>query len=108
MTFGLLVPVSAKDLEDVVAILDFEDFTRLDGRKLSLGSHGYAQMWDEKLVTLVHRWVAGAKPKDGRIVDHINRDRLDDRKVNLRFVTASESSANVKVARRAATAACTG
>ena len=31
MTFGLLVPVAAKDLEDVVAILDFEDFTRLGG-----------------------------------------------------------------------------
>lgn len=97
MTFGLLVPVSAKDLEDVVAVLDFEDFTRLDGRRLSLGSHGYAQMWDDDLVTLVHRWVAGAKPRDGRIVDHFNGDRLDDRRANLRFVTAAESSANVKV-----------
>lgn len=96
MTIGLLVPVSAKDRDDVVAVLDFEDFTRLDGRKLSLGSRGYAQMWDEKLVTRVRRWVLGAKPRDGRIVDHVNGVRLDDRKVNLRFVTAAESSANVK------------
>jgi hypothetical protein len=44
ITIALLVPVSAKDRDDVVAVLDFEDFTRLDGRKLSLGSHGYAQM----------------------------------------------------------------
>lgn len=97
MTFGLLVPVAAKDLEDVVAVLDFEDFIRLDGRKLSLGSHGYAQMWDEKLVTLLHRWVVRAKPRDGRIVNHVSGDRLDDRKFNLRFVTAAESSANVRV-----------
>jgi hypothetical protein len=76
MTVGLLVPVSAKDRDDVVAVLDFEDFTRLAGRKLSLGSHGYAQMWDEELVTLVHRWVMGAKRRDGRIVDHFNGDRL--------------------------------
>lgn len=70
---------------------------RLDGRKLSVGSHGYTQMWDEKLVTLVHRWVVGAKPRDGRIVDNVNGNRLDDRRLNLRFVTAAESSANVKV-----------
>ena len=67
----------------MVAVLDLEDFTRLDGRKLSLGSHGYTQMWDDKYVTLVHRWVMGAKPKDGRIVDHLNGERLDDRRTNL-------------------------
>ena len=59
----------------VRAVLDFEDFTRLGGRKLSLGSHGYAQMWDDKLVTLVHRWVVRAKPRD-RTVGHLNGDRL--------------------------------
>lgn len=57
---------------------------------------GYAQMWANKLVTLVHCWM-GAKPRDGRIVDHLNGDRLDDRSLNLRFVTAAESRANVKV-----------
>jgi hypothetical protein len=96
MTIALLVPVSARDRDDVVAVFDVEDFVRLDRRKLSLGSHGYAQMWDDNLVTLVHRWVMGAKRRDGKIVDHVNGDRLDDRRLNLRFVTAAESSANVK------------
>ena len=81
MTIALLVPVIAKAGDDMVAVLDFKDFTRLDGRKLSLGSHGYTQMWDDKYVTLVHHWVMGAKPKDGRIVDHLNGERLDDRRV---------------------------
>jgi hypothetical protein len=96
MTIALLVPVAAKGRDDVIAVLDIEDFTRLDDRKLSLGSHGYAQMWDDKRVTLVHRWIVGAKLRDGRIVDHVNGDRLDDRRLILPFVTASESSANVK------------
>jgi hypothetical protein len=96
MTIALLVPVSAKGRDDVVAVLDVEDFVRLERRKLSLGSHSYAQMWDDDLVTLVHRWVMGAKRRDGRIVDHVNGDCLDDRRLNLRFVTAAESSANVK------------
>jgi hypothetical protein len=43
MTIGLLVPASAEERDDVVAVLDFED-ARLRCRKPSLGSHGYAQM----------------------------------------------------------------
>jgi hypothetical protein len=44
----------------------------------------------------VHRWGVGRKLRDGQIVDHVNGVRLDDRKFNLRFVTAAESRANVK------------
>jgi hypothetical protein len=52
MKIALLVPVAAKGRDDVVAVLDVEDFERLGGRKLSLGSHGYAQMRDDKCVIL--------------------------------------------------------
>ena len=96
MRIALLVPGAAKGRDDVVAVLDAEDFRCLDGRKLSLGSDGSAQMWDDKLVTLVHRRVMGAKSRDGRIVDHVNGDRLDDHQANLGFVTAAESSASDK------------
>jgi hypothetical protein len=82
---GVLVPV----------LLDPEDIERLGGRKLSVGSHGYAQMWERKTVTLVHRWVLGLEHGDRRIGDHINGNRLDDRRSNLRIVDASGSSQNV-------------
>src|SRR5260370_39738820 len=89
------IPVKAGDLS-LFTPLDDEDVKRLDGRKLSLGSHGYAQLWDEKHVTLVHRWVMGAKLRDGRLVDHQDGDTLNNLRENLRFVTASESSSNVR------------
>lgn len=82
---GLLVPV----------LLDAEDVERLGARKLSIGSHGYAQMWERKDVTLVHRWVLGLERGDRRIGDHINGNKLDNRRSNLRIVDASGSSQNV-------------
>ena len=97
---ALRVPVSAGELEGVSTWLDEGDVERLAGRALSLGSHGYAQLWDKPHMVVLHRWVMGAVLRDGKIVDHINGNRLDNRKVNLRFVTASESSSNTSVAAR--------
>jgi hypothetical protein len=79
----------------VPVLLDPEDIELLGRRKLSIGSHGYAQMWEGRTVTLVHRWVLGLVKGDRRIGDHINGDRLDDRRSNLRIVDASGSSQNV-------------
>ena len=82
---GLLVPV----------LMDAEDIERLGSRLLSVGSHGYAQMWECKKVTLVHRWILGLQRGDRRIGDHINGNKLDNRRSNLRIVDASGSSQNV-------------
>lgn len=38
--------------------------------------------------------LVGVKPK-GVYVDHVNQDKLDDRVVNLRYVSALESSKNI-------------
>jgi hypothetical protein len=43
---------------------------------------------------LMHRLVMGMDPDDRRKVDHINRDRLDNRRANLRIVNNSEHSQN--------------
>lgn len=79
----------------VSVLMDAEDIERLGDRRLSVGSHGYAQMWEAKTVTLVHRWVLGLCKGDRRIGDHINGNKLDNRRSNLRIVDASGSSQNV-------------
>lgn len=90
------LPVTARRLT-VFTLVDDEDGELIGGRKLSIGSHGYVQIWDAdaQKLRLLHRLIMGATQGDGRIVDHVSRDRLDNRKANLRFVTAAESSGNI-------------
>lgn len=47
---------------------------------------------------LMHRWIM--EPPPGMVVDHINGDTLDNRRVNLRVCTQQQNVANQKVARR--------
>lgn len=54
----------------------------------------------------MHRYIMGLRPGDGIIVDHINGDGLDNRRVNLRLTNKrgnalnSERSRNAKVIER--------
>jgi hypothetical protein len=89
-----LVPVAAGDFF-VFTLMDTADVERLGDRRLALGSHGYAQLYWDKRVTLLHRWILGLDPGDRRIGDHINGNPLDNRRANLRAVTAGGSSQNV-------------
>jgi hypothetical protein len=97
---AMAVPAKAGDVY-VDVPMDEEDVARLAGRKLSIGSHGYAQMWDGQ-VMLLHRWLMDIPDGTGYrvIVDHINRNVLDCRRANLRVVTPTESNLNRRIAAR--------
>lgn len=45
----------------------------------------------------LHRWIMGLEAGDPRVVDHINRDTLDNRRVNLRVVTRGQNLQNLAV-----------
>jgi hypothetical protein len=47
----------------------------------------------------LHRHLMGLRPGDKRQVDHINGDRLDNRRVNLRVVTEQENKRGYRTAR---------
>lgn len=84
-----------------VAIVDDDDYERLKGFTYSINNCGYARRYDKELslrrnkvsCILMHRDIMGTPPP-GLFVDHINRNRLDNRKCNLRFVTRKQNNAN--------------
>jgi hypothetical protein len=83
------------------AIVDDDDYERLKEYTYSINNNGYARRYSKELsikrskvsCILMHRDIMGIPPL-GLFVDHINRNRLDNRKSNLRFVTRKQNNAN--------------
>ena len=87
--------------------VDPEDFEHLSQWKWWYGSGGYAVreqhlgMKDGKKIrrtVLMHRLITNAP--DGMDVDHINDNKLDNRRANLRVCTRSQNMANKKFKRK--------
>lgn len=72
------------------ALIDDEDFDRVSKNSWSYHHSGYVVRG--KPQASLHRFIMEAKK--GQIVDHINRNRLDNRKKNLRFSTTRQNQFN--------------
>jgi len=77
-----------------VSIIDDEDFEKVSKYKWSYLPLGYAtrQDWSTKKFLYLHRYIINA-PEEF-IVDHINGDKLDNRKENLRLCSQSQNMMN--------------
>lgn len=86
-------------------LLDPEDYDKFCRFKWRIDKCGYARrvVWRKKddgtygaKTLLLHRCVLGVENESAKFecVDHINGDRLDNRKENLRAVSYSENAAN--------------
>lgn len=73
-------------------LLDKEDEPLFDGRKIYY-SGSYPTISLNGKNVRVHKIVMGDSP-DGLEIDHINRNKLDNRKINLRFVTHADNLRN--------------
>lgn len=76
---------------DRVALVDAE-YAWLAKYRWRLDKRGYVFRHSEKKITL-HRQIIRDVPT-GYLVDHINRDRLDNRAKNLRLLTPEQSAQN--------------
>ena len=85
-----------KDCEEVArTIIDLDDIDKVKDFKWYLNDNGYVLCNNPK--TRLHRLIMN--PSDGMVVDHINRNRVDNRKSNLRICTNQQNSVNVNVSR---------
>jgi hypothetical protein len=76
-----------------IALVSPEDYERLAKYRWRLSAQGYPVRAGTKNERM-HRVVLGENPP-GRVPDHINRCRLDNRRENLRFVTLAENARNM-------------
>lgn len=74
------------------AIVDDEDFININNYKWHLHPRGYAQTSKKSPIRLMHRMIMNV-PED-MVIDHINHDKLDNRKSNLRICTIFENKVN--------------
>lgn len=79
------------------ALVDDEDYEWLNQFKWHYAGNGCARrntskVWGKPIHVSMHRVIMSCP--DGLVVDHINGDRLDNQKQNLRICTQSENSMN--------------
>jgi hypothetical protein len=87
-----------------VAIVDDEHFAAVNQHKWTLHAKGYAYRQTRRngktISVLMHRFIMELAGRElGRLIDHANGDRLDNRASNLRPATPSQNGANSKLNR---------
>ena len=91
-----LVPLG-KNAKQGYALVSADDVYKVEMNSWRLDSHGYViksikENGKTKNISLHH--VVYKKPDKGMVIDHINRNKLDNRRENLREVSYSLNSAN--------------
>jgi hypothetical protein len=77
--------------KDGYALVDPENAS-LSRHKWFLGGSGYPATNTSKGVVNMHKFVIGSE--DGFVTDHVNTNKLDNRRANLRLVTRSQNNTN--------------
>lgn len=84
----IILPLPSEDY----CLIDSEDYYKIKQYSWCKQGHGYVHAWIKGKYIKLHRFLTN--PPKNLQVDHINRDKLDNRKSNLRFVNNRENSSN--------------
>ena len=77
-------------------MFDVSDLELVSAYPWHIDSLGYPRAWTGDEETRLHRLLIPCVP-DGLVVDHINRNKMDNRRANLRVVTQKENNQNITV-----------
>ncbi len=83
------IPIKGKTM-----LIDEEDYDFVAFKQWYIQSEGYVCHRDHTGTHYLHRFLM--RPPDGLQVDHINGDKLDNRRCNLRLCTNQQNSWNIK------------
>jgi len=78
-------------------LFDKNDYDLISKYSWCISKTGYAVANINKKVTKLHRYILSAEP--GAVVDHINGNILDNRKINLRITNRKGNSRNTSVSK---------
>lgn len=76
-------------------LIDIQDIEKAQRYKWHMMSNGYVAHKSTKISLLLHRYLTD--PPKGMVVDHINRNPLDNRRSNLRICTQKQNARNLGI-----------
>ncbi|MGB8226918.1 MAG: DUF711 family protein, partial [Sedimentisphaerales bacterium] len=87
-------PVPAKYQYAIIDPDDYRKLAQFDWNLFESGSNFYAVRFEHDKILRIHREIMNA-PKNS-IVDHIDRNGLNNTKINLRFATRAQNNCNLR------------
>lgn len=94
---GDVLKITTAKGQEILA--DAEEIEKLKRYSWCVSKQGYAVANINGKVVKINRYILGLDNCAGKIVDHINRNKLDNRKVNLRFCTPKDNARNISVSK---------
>ena len=90
--YSEIVITDSKDNELCKALISNEDINKINGHRWTLNNNGYVRTFNKTTPVYLHRLLTDC-PNELE-VDHINHNKLDNRRGNLRVVTHSANMQN--------------